>query len=91
MLPRIIKEQVTELTIAMPLPEAVPKNRNSISEWQSNYKTEEQAFKTLEELKHYNIKLFDVIINWRRHEYNFVIAFNSEEDVEKFKTAVQNI
>ncbi|MBR4261253.1 MAG: hypothetical protein IKQ33_04825 [Clostridia bacterium] len=88
MLPEIIRERDTVITIAMPLPDLIPKNWKDVKEWQSSYQSEKNAKNIFEELEQFNVDIIDVRISWEDFEYHFIMNLHSKEDLARLKKAI---
>lgn len=88
MLPEIIHERDTVITIAMPLPDAIPKNWKDVKEWQSSFKNEKDAKNIFVELEKYDVDIIDVRIYWERFEYHFIMNLHSKKQLAEFKKAI---
>lgn len=88
MLPEIIKERDSVITIAMPLPDTIPKNWKDVREWQSSYKNEVNAKNIFVKLEQFDVDILDVRINWKKFEYHFIMNLHSKKELEKFKKEI---
>ena len=91
MLPHVTRTNVTMVTIAMPLPKHIAKDRNDLKDWQECYGYDNVLSSLLRESIVYNAKIKDIYLNFYLKEFYFQLSFSSESATNMFLEAVNKI
>ena len=88
MVPRIISQIGTNLTLEMPLPNSIAEEKFNLTSWALCYDENSVPRHFLLEAAKYNAKLLDIKILWIKGNFYFELYFENVFNFENFKNVI---
>ena len=91
MVPRIISQIGTNITVGMPIPYSIAKEKFNVRQWSLCYGEGSIERRILLAAAKYNATLMDIKMLWFRYDFYYELYFKDVLNFEKFKIEIHKI